>query len=182
VAVRPTCLSSKWHPWQWWASGLESEVQCIPQQMHELRPFPVPDNHKLLRTSFLLGVMWAPVGRGAAPCHCHWHQGPAMGELAGWSRVSQLKFRGKATEPAQSPLIQIMIDMCNNAKGGSFVSVRLSGNPSSCSGPCHRSVLEKCKHHQTCNHASKQAAHQRNFHTALKRSILCVHWWHAGVL
>jgi hypothetical protein len=38
------------------------------------------------------------------------------------------------------------------------------------------------RHQQTCNHASKQAAHQKNFHKVLKQGILCVHWWHAGVL
>jgi hypothetical protein len=60
------------------------EVQCIPQQMHELRSFPVPDRH---------------------------NEGPAMGEIGRVDspRVSQLKLRGKATEPAQNPLIQIMI-------------------------------------------------------------------------
>jgi hypothetical protein len=36
------------------------------------------------------------------------------------NRVSHLKLRGKATEPAQSPLIQIMIEVCNHAKGGSL--------------------------------------------------------------
>jgi hypothetical protein len=34
--------------------------------------------------------------------------------------VSQLKLRGKSTEPAQNPLIQIIIDVCNRAKGGSL--------------------------------------------------------------
>jgi hypothetical protein len=36
------------------------------------------------------------------------------------TRVSQLKLRGKATEPAQNPLIQIIIEVCNHAKGGSL--------------------------------------------------------------
>jgi hypothetical protein len=36
------------------------------------------------------------------------------------TQVSQLKLRGKATEPAQNPLIQIMIDVFNHAKGGSL--------------------------------------------------------------
>jgi hypothetical protein len=46
AAVKPSCLSSKWQPGQW--GHLESEVQCIPQQMHELRP----DHHKVLQNPF----------------------------------------------------------------------------------------------------------------------------------
>jgi hypothetical protein len=42
--------------------------------------------------------------------------------------------------------------------------------------------LRSARHRKTCNHASKQAAHQQNFHKALKQCIFCVHWWHAGVL
>jgi hypothetical protein len=45
--------------------------------------------------------------------------------------------------------------------------------------PCHG---RSARHQQTGNHASKQAAHQQNFHEALKQCILCVHRWHAGAL
>jgi hypothetical protein len=86
-------LELKVAAWAVVTSGSESEVQCIPQQMHELRPFPSPNITNYSETAFSLGVKWAPVGRGAAPCHWHWHQGPAMGESAGWT----------APEPAQAP-------------------------------------------------------------------------------
>jgi hypothetical protein len=69
-------LELKMSAWAMVTSGLESEVQCLPQQMHELRPFLVPDHQKVLQIVFLLGVKWAPIGRGAAPCRWHWHQGP----------------------------------------------------------------------------------------------------------
>jgi ribonuclease PH len=36
------------------------------------------------------------------------------------TQVSQLKLQGKGTEPAQKPLIQIMVEVCNHAKGGSL--------------------------------------------------------------
>jgi hypothetical protein len=42
-------LELKVAAWAVVTSGLESEVQCIPQQMHELRPFPVPDYEKVLK-------------------------------------------------------------------------------------------------------------------------------------
>jgi hypothetical protein len=41
--------------------------------------------------------------------------------------VSQLKLRGKATEPAQNPLIKIMIEACNHAKGGSLIESGFQG-------------------------------------------------------
>jgi hypothetical protein len=63
--------------------GLESEVQCNQRQMHECDPFPSPTPTKCSKTFFLLGVKWASVGRGAAPCH--WHHRPAIGGLAGWT-------------------------------------------------------------------------------------------------
>jgi hypothetical protein len=36
------------------------------------------------------------------------------------TRVSQLKLQGKATEPAQNPLIQITTEVCDRAKVGSL--------------------------------------------------------------
>jgi hypothetical protein len=67
---------------------LQSEVQCIPQQMN-CDPFPSPTITKCIKTMFLLGVKWATIGRGTAPCHWHWHQGRAMGELAGGQHRSE---------------------------------------------------------------------------------------------
>jgi hypothetical protein len=45
-------LELKVAAWAALTSGLESEVQCIPQQMHELRPFPIRDHHKVLQNRF----------------------------------------------------------------------------------------------------------------------------------
>jgi hypothetical protein len=45
-------LELKVAAWAVVRSRLESEVQCIQQQMHELRPFPIPDHHKVLRNRF----------------------------------------------------------------------------------------------------------------------------------
>jgi hypothetical protein len=105
--------------WPVVTSGLESEVQCIPQQAHELRPFPVPDHHKVLQNRFFA---WCEVGACRARC-CALSLALAPGSSHGGigrvdsTQVSQLKLRGKATEPAQDPLIQIMIELCNHAKG-----------------------------------------------------------------
>jgi hypothetical protein len=42
---------------------------------------------------------------------------------------------------------------------------------------------ERCRKVQgTRKHATMLPAHQKNFHKALEQCILCVHWWHAGVL
>jgi hypothetical protein len=43
------------------------------------------------------------------------------------TRVSQLKLRGKAAEPARNPLIQTMIDVCNYSKGGSLFQYGCQG-------------------------------------------------------
>jgi hypothetical protein len=91
-------LEPKVAVWTVETSGLENEVQCIlhAQQMHELRPFPTLTITKYSKTAFLLGVKWAPVGRGAAPCHWHWHKEPAMGELAGWTAPESASSSSKA--------------------------------------------------------------------------------------
>jgi hypothetical protein len=111
--------------------------------------------------------------------------GPAMEKLAGVpvdsTLVSQLKLRGKATEPAQRPPIQIMVEVCNLTIGGDSF-------PSGCqviqavvvdwyhvTGAFSRSA----RHQQTCNHAAKQAAHQKCFQEDSKLCILCVQWRHA---
>jgi hypothetical protein len=53
-------LELKEAAWAVVTSGLESEVQRIPQQMHELRPFPVPDHPKVLQNRFFA---WCEMGR-----------------------------------------------------------------------------------------------------------------------
>jgi hypothetical protein len=82
------------------------------------------------------------------------------------TRVSQLKLRGKATEPAQNPLIQIKIDVCNHAKGGSLFQSGCQGIQAvvmdHVTGAFSRSAWPQL----TYNHASKQAEHKKNFHRA----------------
>jgi hypothetical protein len=63
---------------------------------------PLPNPHRLLHTAFLLGAMWASVGRGAAPCHWLWHHGPAMGNWQGGqypSEPAQALRQGHRTSP-----------------------------------------------------------------------------------
>jgi hypothetical protein len=92
---------------------LESEVQCIRQQMHEMLPFPVPDHHKVLRNRFFT---WCVVGVCRARC-CALSLALAPGSShEGFGRVdrtpaSQLKLRGKAPEPDQIPLMQFIIEV-----------------------------------------------------------------------
>jgi hypothetical protein len=114
-------LELKVAAWAEVTSGLESEVQCIPQQMHGLRPFLVPDHHKVLENHFFA---WSEVGACRARCcalSLALAPGPSHGGIGrvDSTRVSQLKLRGKDTEPAQNPLIRIKIEVCNHAKGGS---------------------------------------------------------------
>jgi hypothetical protein len=151
-------------------------VQCIPQQMHEMQPFPVPDHNQVLQNHFFAGC---EVGVCRARCCAlSLSPGPSHGGLGrvDSTRVSQLKLRGEATEPAQNPLIQIMIEVCNHAKGGSlfqfgcqgiqaFVVDHVTGAFSRSARPCKA---------PTNNHASRQAAHQKKIHKALKRCIFCV--------
>jgi hypothetical protein len=90
---------------------LESEAQCIWQQMHEMRPFSVPDHHKVLQNRF---VAWCEVGVSRVRC-CALSLAPGSSQ-EGLSRVdstpaSQLKLRGKAPEPDQTPLMQFIVDV-----------------------------------------------------------------------
>jgi hypothetical protein len=123
------------------------EVQCILQQRHEMRPLTVPDHHKVLQNRFFA---WCKAGECRARCCARslalapWPSHMDIGRVDS-TRVSQLKLRGKSREPAQNPLIQITIEVCDHAKGGSIFQSGCQGNPSSCGGPCHGSVLEKCK-------------------------------------
>jgi hypothetical protein len=84
------------------------------------------------------------------------------------TRVSQLKLRGKATEPAQNLVIQIMIEVWNNAKGGSLFQSGCHGIQAVVMDHVTGAFSRSARHQQTCHHASKQAAHQKNFHNSLK--------------
>jgi hypothetical protein len=108
-------------------------------------PFPSLTPRKYSKTSFLLGVKWASVGRGAAPCHWPWHKGPAIGELAGWtapSEPAQAQRQGHRTRTKPPDINHSRY--VQSCKRWEFFSVCLSGNPSSCGGPGHGSALEKC--------------------------------------
>jgi hypothetical protein len=78
-------------------SGLEGEVECIPQQMHELRHFPVPDHHKLLQNRFFT---WCEVGACSARCcalSLALAPGPSQREPGNWQGGQH------PSEPAQAP-------------------------------------------------------------------------------
>jgi hypothetical protein len=57
--------------------------------------------------------------------------------------ASHLNLRDKAIEPSQDPLTQIVAEARNHAKGGSVFRSGCEGDPSSCCGPCHGTILEK---------------------------------------
>jgi hypothetical protein len=155
-------------------SGLQSEVQCIPQQMHQMPPFPIPDHHKVLPNRCFA---WCEVGVCRARCCAlSLAPGPSNGDTGrvDGTRVSQLKLRGKATEPAQNPLIQIKIEVCNHAKGGSLFQSGCQGIQAVVVDHVTGAFSRSATHQQTCNHASNRAAHQKNFHKDLKKSILFV--------
>jgi hypothetical protein len=124
-------------------------------------PFPSPTITKCYKTVFLLGVKWAPVGRGAAPSQALALR-PSRGGI-GWvnsTRVSQLNLRGTATVPAQNPLIQIMIEVCNHAKGGSLFRSGCQVIQTVVADHVTGAFSRSARHQQVCNHASKQAAHK----------------------
>jgi hypothetical protein len=151
-------LELKVAAWAGVTTGLESEVQCIPQQMHEMRPFPVPDYQKVLQNRLFA---WCEVGACRARCCAlslapgpsHW----GIGRVDS-IRVSQLKLRGKATEPAQNRLIQIMIEACDYSKGGSLFQSGCQGIQADVVDHVTRAFSRSARHQQTCNHSSKQAA------------------------
>jgi hypothetical protein len=145
-------------------------VRCIPLQMHELRTFPVPDHHKVLQNRIFA---WCGVGACRARyCSLSLAQapGPSHGGIGrvGSTRVSQLKLRGKAPEPVQNPLIQIMMEACNHAKCGSLFQSGCQGIRAVVVDHVTGAFSRRARRQQTCNHASKQAAHQKNFHSASK--------------
>jgi hypothetical protein len=145
-------------------SGLQRKVQCIPQKMHELQPFPIPDHHKVLQTRFFA---WCEVGACRARCYAlSLALAPGPSQRGNWqggrhpSEPAQAPWKGHRTSPKPPDTNHDrLVQSCTRRQ---FVSVRLSGNPSRCCGPCHKSVVEKSRHQQTCNHASKQAPHQKN--------------------
>jgi hypothetical protein len=78
-----------------------------------MRPFPVPDDHKVLQNRF---SAWCEVGICRARC-CALSLARAPGTShEGFGRVdstpaSQLKLRGKAPEPVQTSLMQFIIEV-----------------------------------------------------------------------
>jgi hypothetical protein len=88
-------------------------VQCIRQQMHEMRPFPLPDHHKVLQDRFFA---WFEVGVCRARCCALSLALAPRSSHEGIGRVdstpaSELKLRGKASEPDQNPPMQFMIEV-----------------------------------------------------------------------
>jgi hypothetical protein len=82
-------------------------------------PFPFRTIIKCSKTCLLLGVDWPPIVRDAVPVTGTGTRAQPWGiGRVDSTRVRQLKLSGKATEPAQNPIIQIMMNLCNNAKGG----------------------------------------------------------------
>jgi hypothetical protein len=132
-------------------SGLESEVQCIPQKMHELRSFPVPDHTNVLQNRFLA---WCAVGACRARCcalSLALAPGPSHWRIArvDSTRASQLKLRTKATEPDQKPLIQIMIEFFN-AKGGILFQSGCQGIQADVVDHFTGAFTRSAWHQQTC--------------------------------
>jgi hypothetical protein len=85
-------------------------------------PFPSPTTTKCSKTAvFSLCEVGACRARFCA-LSLALAPGPRHGGIGrvDSTRVSQLKLRGKAAEPAQNPLVQIMIEVCNHSKGGSL--------------------------------------------------------------
>jgi hypothetical protein len=95
------------------------------QQMHELRPFAVPDHHKVLQNRF---SAWCEVGACRAGC-C------ALSLVLGLARAqpcgngqggqhpsepAQAPRQGHRTGSKPNPLVKIVIEVCSDAKGGSL--------------------------------------------------------------
>jgi hypothetical protein len=125
----------------------QKRSQQLRLTMRKLRPLLLPvtfDRFGQIEPE-LTGKSWARCCTRAQP----WGNGRVDS-----TRVSQLKLRGKATERAQNPLIQIIIEVCNHAKGGCLFQ---SGYQEiqAVVGPCHGSILAKCKaptNMQPCSH------------------------------
>jgi hypothetical protein len=120
-------------------------VQCIRQQMLEIRPFPVRDHQKVLRNRFFA---WCEVGvcrarccaLSLAPGSCH----EGFGKVDS-TPASPLKLLRQSPRTRTNPLMQLITEVRNHAKGGSVFRSGFQGSPSSCSGPCHGTILEECK-------------------------------------
>jgi hypothetical protein len=81
--------------------------------MHEMRPFPVSDHHKVLQDRFF---SWCEVGVCRARCCALSLARAPRSSHEGFGRVdstpvSELKLRGKAPEPDQTPLMQLIIEV-----------------------------------------------------------------------
>jgi hypothetical protein len=155
--------------------------------MHELRPFPVPDLHKVLKNR---GFAWCEVGACRARC-CALSLGTgtmAQPCTAQWHAQVGQHPREPAQAPRQGHRTSPKPPDTNHDKGVQscrrryFVSVRLSGNPSGCSGPYHGSVVEKCRHQQHAIMLPSKQHIKKKIHKSLKQCMLCVCWCHAGVL
>jgi hypothetical protein len=80
-------------PEQWRYLAGSARCSAFGSRCMKCDPFPSPTT-KCSKTTFALGVKWASVGRGAAPCHWHWHQGQATRIWKGGQHPSK---------PAQAP-------------------------------------------------------------------------------
>jgi hypothetical protein len=149
-------------------------VQCIPQQMNEMRPFTIPDHKKVLENRFFA---WWEVGVCRARC-CALSLAPGHSPRGNWqggqhpSEPAQAPRQGHRTSP--NPPIQIMIHVCNRAKGGSLFQSGCQGIQGVVVAHVTGAFWRSARHQQTCNHACKQSAHENNFHKASKQCILCV--------
>jgi hypothetical protein len=83
---------------------IRRQVRCsaFGSRCKKYEPFPSPTTKKCTRTSFSLGVKWASVARGAAPCHWHRHQGQATRDLAGWTAPQRASSSSKAKPQNQA--------------------------------------------------------------------------------
>jgi hypothetical protein len=154
VAVKTTCLSSKWQPGQWLTSGWERRCSAFRSRCMNCDPFPSPTIVKCSKIAFSLGVKCSPVCEVLRPVTGTRSSNGGIGKVDS-TRVSQLKLRGKATEPARNPLKQIMTEACNHAKGGSLFQSDCQGIQAAVVDHIMGAFSRCARHQQTCNDASK---------------------------
>jgi hypothetical protein len=166
AGVKPSCLVSKWQPEQW-RSGLESEVQCFRQQMHQMRPFPVLDHGTVLQNRFFA---WCEVGACRARCcalSLALAPGPATRDLAGWIAPQRASSSSEAKPQNQTPNPSDAIHNrgVKSCKMWQRVSVRLSGYSKQLlwTMPRDRSRGVQGTNEHATTRACKQAAHQSSF-------------------
>jgi hypothetical protein len=102
AAVKPSCSSSKWQPEQWRYRAWRVRCSAFGSRCMKCDSFPSTTRKKCSKTAFSLGVKWASVERGAAPCHRHWHQGPATRDLAGWTATQRASSSSEAKPQNQT--------------------------------------------------------------------------------